>query len=172
MTGIPMASVALKVRKHLSADALFRLVHTGFDHIPDYRPADVEIALPDVLMSAFAMFSLKAPSLLAFDKERIEGNLHTIYGIQRVPCDTYMREILDPVSPTWLRPVFTSVFRQLQRGKALEAMTFLDDHYLLALDGTGYFSSKTIHCASCLQKVHRNGSITSCHQLLGAAIIH
>ena len=153
MTGIPLASVAPKARKHLSADALFRLVHTGFAHIPDYRPADVDIALPDALMSAFAMFSLKAPSLLAFDKERAEGNLHTIYGIQRVPCDTYMREILDPVSPTWLRPVFTSVFRQLQRGKALEAMTFLDGHDLLALDGTGYFSSKTMHCASCLHRV-------------------
>ena len=167
-----MASVAPKARKHLSADALFRLVHTGFDHIPDYRPADVDIALPDVLMSAFAMFSLKAPSLLAFDKERTEGNLHTIYGIQRVPCDTSMREILDPVSPKWLRPVFTSVFRQLQRGKALEALTFLDGHYLLALDGTAYFSSKTIHCASCLHRVHRNGSLTYAHQLLGAAIIH
>src|SRR4029450_12104147 len=114
MTGIPMASVAPKARKHLSADALFRLVHTGFDHIPADGPADVEFALSDVLMSAFAMFSLKAPSLLAFDKERAEGNLHTIYGIQRVPCDTYMREILDLVSPKGLRPVFTSVFRQLQ----------------------------------------------------------
>ncbi len=58
-------------------------------------------------MSAFAMFSLKSPSLLAFDKERAEGNLATIYGIERVPCDTHMREILDPVSPEWLRPVFT-----------------------------------------------------------------
>jgi hypothetical protein len=167
-----MTRVAPKARKHLSADALFRLVHTGFDHIPDYRPADVDIALSDVFMSAFAMFSLKAPSLLAFDKERAEGNLHTIYGIQRVPCDTYMREILDPVSPKGLRPVFTSVFRQLQRGKALEPMTFLDGSYLLALDGTEYFSSKTIHCASCLHRVHRNGSITYTHQMLGAAIIH
>src|SRR3989441_9598295 len=172
MTGIPMANVAPKARKHLSADALFRLVYTGFDHIPDYRLADVDIALPDVLMSAFAMFSLKAPSLLAFDKERAEGNLHTIYGIQRVPCDTYMREILDPVSPKWVRPVFTRVFRQLQRGKALEALTFLEGHYLLALDGTEYFSSKTIHCASCLHRAHRNGSITYTHQMLGAAIIH
>jgi hypothetical protein len=83
-----------------------------------------------------------------------------------------MRETLDPVSPKWLRPVFTSVFRQLQRGKALEEMMFLDGHYLLALDGTGYFSSQTIHCASCLHKVHRNGSITYYHQMLGAAIIH
>jgi hypothetical protein len=167
-----MSIVTPSGRKHLSADALFRLVHSGFASLPDYRVGETEIALADALMSAFAMFSLKAPSLLAFDKERAEGNLHTIYGIERVPCDTHMREILDPVSPKWLRPVFTSVFRQLQRGKALEPMAFLDGHYLLALDGTEYFSSKTIHCASCLQKVHRNGSITYYHQLLGAALVH
>src|SRR5467141_4691417 len=83
-----------------------------------------------------------------------------------------MRERLDPVSPESLRPSFTLVFRQLQRGKALEPMAFLDGHYLLALDGTGYFSSKTIRCASCLHKVHRNGSVTYAHQMLGAAIIH
>ena len=52
-------------------------------------------------------FPSQSPSLLAFDKERAEGNLHTIYGMERVPCDTRMREILDPVSPKVLRPVFT-----------------------------------------------------------------
>src|SRR5712671_3521473 len=170
--GFPMSIVAPKARKYLSADALFPLVQSCFATIPAPRCEDGDISLTDALMSAFAMFSLKAPSLLAFDKERAEGNLHTIYGIQRVPCDTHMREILDPVSPKWLRPVFKSVFRQLQRGKALEAMVFLDGHYLLALDGTEYFSSQTIHCASCLHKVHRNGSVTYSHQMLGAAIIH
>jgi hypothetical protein len=167
-----MARVAPTGRKHLSAAALFRLVYRGFDHIPDDRPPEAEIALTDALMAAFAMFSLKAPSLLAFDKERAEGNLHTIYGIERVPCDTHMRAILDPVSPELLRPVFKSVLTQLQRGHALKPMAFLADHYLLALDGTSYFASQTIHCASCLRKVHRNGSITYSHQMLGAAIIH
>src|SRR5215510_8665139 len=170
--GLLMSLVAPKARKHLSADALFGLVRNGFAHIPDYRLSETDMALADALMAAFAMFSLKAPSLLAFDKERVEGNLHTIYGIARVPCDTHMREILDPVSPKWLRPVFTSVFRPLQRGKALAPMTFLDGHDLLALDGTEYFSSKTIHCPACLHRVHRHGSITYTHQLLGAALIH
>jgi hypothetical protein len=164
--------VSPKARKHLSADALFHLVRSGFTTIPDPHNEDVDISLTDTLMSAFAMFSLKAPSLLAFDKERAEGNLRTIYGIQHVPCDTYMRERLDPVSPKGLRPLFKSVLRQLQRGKALEAMTFLKGHSLVALDGTGYFSSKTIHCASCLHQVHRNGAVTYTHQMLGAAIIH
>jgi hypothetical protein len=164
--------VAPKTRKYLSADALFHLVRSGFATMPEPRAEDGDISLTDTLMSAFAMFSLKAPSLLAFDKERTEGNLPAIYGIQHAPCDTYMRERLDPVSAKALRPLFQGVFRQLQRGKALEPMVFLDGHYLLALDGTEYFSSPTIHCASCLQKVHRNGAITYFHQMLGAAIIH
>jgi hypothetical protein len=137
------------VRKHLSADALFGLLRTGFATIADHRPGTPDIPLTDALMSAFAMFSLKSPSLLAFDKERAEDNLQRIYGIERVPCDTSMREILDPVEPELLRPMFKQVFRQLQRGKALEEMVFVEDHYLLALDGTGYFSSQQIHCASC-----------------------
>jgi len=161
-----------KGRKYLSADALFRLVRDGFASILGDRADEPGISLTDALMSAFAMFSLKSPSLLAFDKERVEGNLQTIYGIAHAPCDTYMRELIDPVSPEALRPVFQGVFRQLRRGKALEPMLFLNGAYLLALDGTGYFSSKTIHCTSCLQKVHRNGSITYYHQMLGAAIIH
>ena len=60
-----------------------------------------------------------------------------------------MREILDPVEPECLRPLFTRVFGALQRGKVLEEMVFVEGHYLLALDGTGYFSSQQIHCASC-----------------------
>ncbi len=98
--------------------------------------------------------------------------MRTIYGIACVPCDTRMRERLDPLPPESLRPLFKSVFRQLQRGKALEPMAFLEDYYLVALDGTGYFSSSTMHCASCLHKVHRNGSVTYAHQMVGAALIH
>ena len=45
--------------------------------------------------------------------------------------------------------LFKHVFRALQRGKAFEEMVFVEGHYLLALDGTGYFSSQQIHCASC-----------------------
>ena len=129
MMGFAMSIVVPQERKHLAADALFGLVRSGCANIPDDRLSDTDVSLTDALMSAFAMFSLKAPSLLAFDKERAEGNLHTIYGIEQVPCDTHRRAILAPVSPKGLRPVCTSVFRHLQRGKALEPMAFLDGHY-------------------------------------------
>jgi hypothetical protein len=163
---------APKLRKHLSADALLSKLRSSFGDITDHRSGEVDISLSDALMSAFAMFSLKAPSLLAFDKERTEDNLQRVYGLEHVPCDTSMREILDPVDPESLRPLFKRVFGALQRGKALEEMVFVEGHYLLALDGTGYFSSQQIHCESCLETHHRNGTITYRHQMLGAALIH
>jgi hypothetical protein len=62
-----MAIVAPKGRKHLSADALFTQVRSGLGTMPDSRLNDPNIALTDVLMPAFVMFSRKSPSLLAFD---------------------------------------------------------------------------------------------------------
>jgi hypothetical protein len=76
--GVAMAIIAPKGRKHLSADALFRLVRSGCANIPDHRSDEVDLAFTDALMSGFAMVSLTSPSLLAFDKQRVEGNLDTI----------------------------------------------------------------------------------------------
>jgi len=161
-----------RVRKHLSADALVGLVRARFATIPDRRPGQPVIALADALMSAFAMFALKDPSLLAFDQHRHDDNLPSLYQISRVPCDTQMRVILDPLPPEELRPAYQDVFRQLQRGKVLEAYLFLKAGYLLCLDGTGYFSSHKVHCPSCMEKHHADGTITYYHQMLGAAFVH
>jgi hypothetical protein len=141
--------------------------------LSDHRHQKASIPLADALSSAFAMFSLKDPSLLAFDQRRNDQNMKTLFGIGQIPSDTQMREILDPLQPDLLRPVFNDVFRQLQRGKALEPLVFHDGCYLLALDGTGYFSSNKIHCDSCLEKKNKQtGEITYQHQMLGAAIVH
>jgi hypothetical protein len=72
-----MAMSAPKVRNHLSADALFGMLHTGFAAIADQRPGKPDISLTDALMSACALFALKSPSLLAFDRERTEGAYST-----------------------------------------------------------------------------------------------
>ena len=65
------------------------------------------------------------------------------------------------------------MFGQLQRGKALEPYVFHEGCYLVSMDGTGYFSSKKIHCDCCLQKKNRKtGEITYYHQMLGAAVVH
>jgi hypothetical protein len=165
------------LRKYLQADALFACIRSVFAKIADHRTEEITIALVDVLMSAFAMFSLKDPSLLAFDQRRKDPqkvkNLHTVYHIGTVPCDTEMREVLDPVNPDNFSAVYSGIFRHLQRGKALESFVFLQGCYLLSVDGTQYFSSKAIHCDSCLESTNaKTGEVTYSHQLLGAALVH
>src|SRR5438093_13785034 len=111
-----MGFIAPKERKHLSADALFGFVRSLFANVPDHRSDDTDITLTDALMAGFAMFSPKCSSLLDFDKQRAEGNLRTIYGIERAPWDPYMREMLDPTSPASLTPMVTGVVGNLQPG--------------------------------------------------------
>ena len=125
-----MSQAHIVIRKHLNADALFTTIHTEFEKIPEHRLGEVKISLADALMAGFAMFSLKDPSLLQFDKRRKDqakrGNLVRIYQLDEIPCDSQMREILDEVVPDKLGPVYTTMFRQLQRGNVLKKMVFLD----------------------------------------------
>ncbi len=98
--------------KHLSADALFRNIHESFQDILDPRTGRANVSLPDALMSGLAVFAFKDPSLLAFDqrRQRDEENLRMIFHVEHVPCDTRLREILDPVAPEQFRPAFRNVF--------------------------------------------------------------
>jgi hypothetical protein len=158
-------------RKGLHADALIALLRQRFDTVPDRRVCPT-VSMADALMSGFAMFSLKDPSLLAFQERIQDDNMRSIYGINHVPCDSQFRTILDPVDPESLRPCFLDIFRNLQRGKVLERFVFFRGCYLLALDGSQYFTSKKVHCPCCLEKHHRNGTVTYCHQMLGAVLVH
>ncbi len=163
------------MRKTLSAPGLLKALREIFDGIEDLT-ASRGVALSDCLMSGIAVFGLKYKSLLTFDRdarfdETVRNNLATLYGIERAPSDTRLRERLDDVDPRSLRPAFTKMFQLLQRGKGLEGYTCLGGHYLLSVDGTGYFSSHKVHCKSCCEKHHRNGTITYYHQMLGAVLV-
>jgi hypothetical protein len=160
------------LRKHLSADAFYWRIYRLLQDIPARRAGN-SIPLADALMSGFALFALKDPSLLAFDERRKQDapNHQFIFHIGKLPCDTQMREILDLVDPEQLRPIFRDIFAQLADGKVLEEMRFLDDFCLLALDGTEYFSSSEVHCDQCLRKKRHNGEIVYHHSLLGSVLV-
>ena len=163
----------IKMRAHLNADALFATIREDFAKVPDHRAANASIPLADALMSGFAMFSLKDPSLLAFDERRLERpeSLHSVYGVGVIPSDTQMRTILDEVAPTHLRRAFRSVFHQLQRGKVLPKLTCLGGHLLLAIDGTGIHSSENIGADYCLTKERRDGTIEYHLQMVAGAFV-
>jgi hypothetical protein len=156
--------------------ALLGEVRRCFEALPDAKRSR-GIGLADCLMSALALFGLKYPSLLQFDQDRrtpsLPHNLKRLFGIERAPSDTYLRERLDEVWPgPSFRAAFKRLFAQLQRGKVLEDYRVLGDYYLVSLDGTGYFRSDRVHCAQCCERHHRDGHISYYHQMLGAVVLH
>jgi hypothetical protein len=50
-----------RVRKNLSADALYHLLQLRFEKIPDHRGRKCPISLPDALMSAFGPWPTSSP---------------------------------------------------------------------------------------------------------------
>ncbi len=167
-------------KKQLSATGMLQKVRSIFEEVPEPqkspRGVKARIPLSDCLMSGLAVFGLKFPSLLQFDDSQEEAalrhNLKTLYGVNDAPCDTSMRARLDEVDPRALRPAFTSVFSLLQRGKVLDDYKILGKYLVIACDGTGMFSSNTVHCENCCEKHHKDGQITYYHQMLGAVVVH
>lgn len=180
-----MAAPRPRLRKQLSALGLLQTIRHCFEAVPEHRHDRSQIPLADALMSGLAVFGLKYPSLLKFDEAYHEGvirhNLKTLYGVERAPCDTQLRTILDPVDPAHLRPAFRAVHRQVQRHKGLEPYQYVDGHYLVSIDGTGQFASTEISCPArqgdavaspeCCRKTAK-GQTRYYHQLLGAVIVH
>ncbi len=169
--------MASQFRKHLSITGLLKIVHKFFITVSDPRALRKNtVPLIDHLMSGLAVFGLKCPSLLAYERGRFETataqNLHNLYYIGTPPSDTYLRERLDEVSPDALRPVFKKIFAEFQRGKGLEGFEFLDGHILMSGDGTGQFASNKICCPQCCKKNHKNGTTSYYHQMFGVCIVH
>lgn len=165
-------------RKQLSAPGLLNAIYRQFSKIPDPREfsKDTVISITDHLMSGLAVFGLKCPSLLDYDRKRSENviaqNLHDLYHVNTPPCDTYLRERLDQIDPEHIRPAFKQIFALFQRGKGLEEFEYLDGHFLISGDGTGQFSSGNVCCPQCCIKEHQNGTKTYYHQMFGACIVH
>src|ERR1700722_7108484 len=167
----PMRTTAPpRLRRHLHFDALVLLARRAFDKLPEPRRCP-SFTLADTLMAGLALFSLKDPSLLAFQQRALDHNLRSVFGLQAIPSDTQLRTILDAVDPDHFRPVFRDVFRQLQRGKVLEDYVFLEGCYLVALDGVEYFRSTKVHCEHCLTCQHQNGEVSPYPQFLGGVIV-
>lgn len=173
----------MKIKKNLCGEGLLKLCRDEFKQIPDHR-GTCGISLVDALMSALAVFKLKMPSLLQFDKQRADENhlqnIRNIFSVKNVPSDTQLREILDPVDSRKLDGPFKAIIRLLQSEKVLSEFKYnIPGHkelYVTPVDGTGYFASSNIRCENCLMKTLKgeNGEEKYLyhHQMLGAGIVH
>ena len=156
-------------------DDLMRFLDSEFQKIPDPRTGNAtRYDLADILKGAFAMFSLKAPSLLDFKQQTTpeRNNLRSIYRIRdAIPCDNQMRGVLDLLDPTHLRPLFAAAFQRLLETEVIGEYQYWQRHVIVSIDGVEHFSSTKVHCPSCLTRQHTNGETYNYHAGLAAVAL-
>lgn len=148
-----------------------------FCTVSDRRARNRVYNLPDVLMSGYAMFSLKYSSLLDFEQQtKVEReNLRQVFGIEQICSDVQMRRILDVQDPDFIRQSFSDRFKELKNVGLLQEYSYkigVQSYLIVSCDGVQHFSSKSLSCPCCLKKEHRDGSRTYHHNMLCAALVH
>ena len=110
----------------LNFDRLRSILIATAAHLPDRRTRPNRIyAIADAVLGAFAVFFVQSPSFLAHqrDMQRSQGqnNTESLFGLDQVPSDPQIRNLLDPIPPEQLAPPFWRVFEQLRDGDYLTA---------------------------------------------------
>jgi hypothetical protein len=161
----------------LTMPRLLKQLEQVFDAFPDTRTGgpNTQYAVTDAAMGAFAVFFTQEASFLAHQTAmklaKGRNNAERLFALHELPSDNQIRNLLDPVSPKHLWPMYRSVFQALDHAGVLQGYRSHAQQLLIALDGTQYFTSKTIHCPQCSQRVLSNGQTQYFHSVLTPVLV-
>ena len=95
------------------------------ERFPDERTGDTTYSMADAALGAFSVFFTQSPSFLDFQRnlQVAKGcnNALTLFGITQIPSDNQIRNLLDPVPPSAVFPLFGAMVEALHQGGHLEA---------------------------------------------------
>ncbi len=103
--------------------------------------------------------------------DRAQNTARTLFGVEQLPCDNQVRNLLDPLSPRALDGVFVEVCEGLERHGALANFRGLNDQLLIAMDGTQYYASTTMHGKNCLTRQTSAGPTLYYHTAITPVIV-
>jgi hypothetical protein len=161
----------------LSVAALVAHIRAALFGLPDHRKGgnNQTYAIGDAGLSAFSVFFLQSPSFLDYQrrmqKEHGSNNANTLFGVHQIPSTQQICNLLDPVAPAHLAPVFMDVADALQQRGALHAHRSADGRLLIALDGIEYHCSGSVHCPHCSTRTLSNGQTQYYHVAVTPVIV-
>lgn len=156
---------------------LMGYLHTVIAQIEDPRKPsnNTQYTIKDALLSAFSVFFIQCESFLQHQRllqtRKGKDNAQTLFGVEQIPSDNQIRNILDGISAAVLFPIFSWVYQALKAGGHLAAYQCNECNLLLTLDGTEYFSSQKINCACCSHRTRKNGKVTYFHSAITPVIV-
>lgn len=170
---------AFSMQPHVSFEMLIDALRKALAGFPDHRTGkNTQYEMLDAGAGAFSVFFTQCESFLEYQRV-MEGrfglsNARTLFGMRAIPSDTHIRDLLDPVSPDYLTPVFNKCLSLAQTTGILRdfrvALGKEKKDLLIALDGTWYISSEQISCEHCSTKI-RDGKTFYSHGMVNPAVV-
>jgi hypothetical protein len=177
MTELPPispAALSLPAPTHAS---LIQKVRSAFESLPDGRRESnaTKFQMVDAALSAFSVFFTQSPSFLDWQTrmQQAQGknNAQSLFGIHQIPSDAQIRNMLDSVPADTLFPVMSEVGDMLFEQGHLDRYRGINHTFLVALDGTDFFSSQKISCPCCTQSTLKNGDTLYRHIAVTPVIV-
>lgn len=148
---------------------MIQRIGAAFSVLPDTRGKsnNQRYEMADAALSAFSIFFTQSPSFLdsqvRMQKQQGKNNAASLFGVHQIPSDNQIRNLLDPVPPETLFPLMVTISDELYRDGYLDRFRSINDTFLIALDGTDFFSSEKISCPCCTQSKLKNGKTLNRH---------
>src|SRR3954469_17131267 len=144
--------------------------------LPDRRKTATrrpgQYTMSDIGLSAFSLFFMGSASFLDYQRRLEEGhgrsNCQTLFGINKIPTDPHIRQMLDGAPTDAFDPLF---LQAIETEGVLEPFKRLGGRILIPLDGTEHFTSRKIHCPRCSTRKRSDGGTEYFHAFLGASIV-
>lgn len=165
----------LHMHENLRITKLIKDLEGELEQVPEHREGkNAHYELVDAGMAAFAVFFVQSPSFLAAQREmkgrKGQSNAEKLFGLREIPSDNQIRNLLDPLEPSWVGEEYWRLFGRLKVGGLLDPFRSYEGQMLVLLDGTEYFSSRKIHCENCSQRELQDGKLNYYHSVLTPVI--
>ena len=162
-----------------TASNVIKKAHGAFIELPDIRKTatsnNLKYAVADAAMSAFGIFFTQTPSFLDYQarmqKKYGKSNAQSILGIHKLPSMNQVRNLLDPVPPETVYPLFQEISDELYHHGYLNSFRSIGDTLLMAVDGMDFFSSEKISCPCCTKQTLKNGKTLYRHIAVTPVIV-
>lgn len=160
-------------------DDMIASLRRAMEKFPDLRIGkNTRYEVMDAASGAFSVFFTQCPSFLSHQQLMQQryglSNAKTLFGIQDIPSDNHIRNLLDTVEPKLLSSVFIDCYEAMQRSGDLDTFRVplgrSNNDLLVALDGTTYQSSSEISCAYCSKKIRDEETMYS-HSMVTPTIV-
>ena len=101
-----------------SFDNMVKHFRSLISDFPDRRTgSNTRYTIEDAALGAFSVFFTQSPSFLAFQdtmqKAKGKSNAQSLFGMQKIPSDNHIRDLMDVVHPSYAFPMFSYIFNGL-----------------------------------------------------------